>query len=233
MKITAKIDIEVDTTEFAAEVIAGLTALVSALGAQQPTVAPPAPAPEEKAKKVAKPKAVKESKTEQAEKLDVPEPDPITAEQDAADEAATVERALETDEAPALELDDVRAAVKRFADRFGPAKATLEVPVIVGRPVDATLPAELFAVSIEKLDAATRCYTLDDVKAAFRSYAMKFDGPLKPGQPTPNTDRDGVALLQVLFGVSTLKDFPAEPENCAKVCKALIDAVTRGERWSA
>lgn len=69
---------------------------------------------------------------------------------DAADEAA--ESAQRADGPPTM--DDLRAAVKRYSDKFGPEVAIVNVRKILGRSMLETLPDEI-GNAIAKMDLAT------------------------------------------------------------------------------
>jgi len=159
--------------------------------------------------------------------------------EDAADEAA--ETAARVGDKPTIE--DLRAAVGRYTEKFG-AKASIEnIRTILGKPI-IEVPEEEIGAAIARVEAATAGHvapeqtkpadlptepvhaTKVDVIEALTAYGKKYDGSADPSQ-MPITKEDGVKILTAAFGagVVSVSKIPQTPEGFGKALSAINAAV--------
>jgi hypothetical protein len=156
--------------------------------------------------------------------------------QDAADEAA--ESAQRAGGAPTM--DDLRAAVKRYSDKFGPEAAIANVRSILGHPMLET-PPEQISNAIAKMDLATSGSTVlgtalfddssaaprtakrEDIIAAMTAYCVKFDGTNDPNK-APNGQADLPRILEKACGASRISLLPQTPEGFGAAVTAIEEA---------
>lgn len=170
--------------------------------------------------------------------------DPEIAAQDAADEAA--ETAATKKE---LTHDDLRHAVGQYAKVHGLIDAQANIPLILGCPIIAVPKTqEALADAIRKVEVATHAPNVlvdtgttiapvkkeesvlasrDDVIAAFKSYAKKYDGQCDDLSKAPNVLVDGPVILAAVFGANTtqIAQIPNTPESWGKALTAINDAI--------
>ena len=163
--------------------------------------------------------------------------DPDAA-QDAADEAAET-AASRTSDAPTL--DDMRWLMGAVQKKHGMAVAAT-IPALLGKGVaDLTpeeLPAALAAVQglldgtdqtpVEQKQPETPTATADDVRAAMKRYALKYDGTDTDVAKMKFALEDSPKVFQMLFGEKVLKvsDIPADPAAYAKAVAGLDEMLT-------
>lgn len=167
--------------------------------------------------------------------------------QDEADEAAET-AARKTDK---LTLEDVRAAVAKWAEKVGPADAIKKLRDVVGCTL-LELPESDYAGAISRLEhsaanpgstvlgvvtatepeltvqepkAAPK--TKEDVIAALMAYGQKYDGSTNP-EAMANAKLDLPKVFSQLFGdkVTGLGSMPKSPEAFGQIVAA-IEAATR------
>jgi hypothetical protein len=160
---------------------------------------------------------------------------PEDAAQDAADEAAET-AANKT----GLTHDDLRQAAGRYQKKFGMAAAVAGVPALLGCAIVDVPEADL-AAAIAKIDAAVAAdapgpvddapvekpATKDDLVAAMKRYALKFDGQDVDMNAMPHTMADCPAIFKLLFGdgVEKLSQVPAD--GYAKTIAAIDEAIAK------
>jgi hypothetical protein len=165
--------------------------------------------------------------------------------QDAADEAA--ESAQRASGPPTM--DDLRAAVKRYSDKFGPEAAIANVRGILGHPMLETPPGMIWN-AINKMDLATsgstvlgvggnpnpsapetslfddgapRAVKREDIIAAMTAYCVKFDGTDDPNK-APNAKADLPRILEKVCGAARISLIPQTPESFAAAVAAIEQA---------
>jgi hypothetical protein len=162
--------------------------------------------------------------------------------QDAADEAA--ESAQRTDGPPTM--DDLRAAVKRYSDKFGPEAAIANVRGILGSPMLEVVPAGIPS-AIAKMDLATRgaqpmgvdapsapetslfdngaprVAKREDIIAAMTAYCVKFDGTNDPNK-APNGQADLPRILEKACGHPRISLLPQTPDSFGAAVAAIEQA---------
>ncbi len=175
-----------------------------------------------------------------------PEDDPVEFAQrqrdalaDAADEAA--ESAARAGGPPTM--DDLRAAVKRYADKFGPEAAIANVRTILGVPMLETPPDQI-GNAIAKMDYATngglsepqaaptslfddakpsRVAKREDIIAAMTAYCVKYDGTDDPNK-APNGQADLPRIMDKACGVTRISLLPQTPEGFGAAHAAILAA---------
>lgn len=177
-----------------------------------------------------------------------PRTNPEDEAQDAADEAA--ESAQRADGPPTM--DDLRAAVKRYSDKFGPEVAIVNVRRILGRSMLETLPDEI-GNAIAKMDLATSGSTVmgvptqpsatslfddapaaaipatprlakrEDILVAMSAYCVKFDGTSDPNL-APNAQADLPRIMETACGARRISLLPQTPEGFGAAVVAIEEA---------
>jgi hypothetical protein len=165
--------------------------------------------------------------------------------QDAADEAA--ESAQRAPGPPTM--DDLRAAVKRYSDKFGPEAAIANVRGILGSPMLEVAPAGIPS-AIAKIDLATSGSTVlgvggdpnpsapetslfddgaprvakrEDIIAAMTAYCVRFDGTNDPNK-APNGQADLPRILEKACGHPRISLLPQTPESFGAAVTAIEQA---------
>jgi hypothetical protein len=156
--------------------------------------------------------------------------------QDAADEAA--EAAADKPAGGALTLEDLRRAIGDYAKKHGMAKASANVPAILGGPM---LEARDFEHAIGRVKLATATSdgllheadvspqaTKDDLMEAVMVYASKYEGKgVKPASGGPTAVDLAEVMRQTFPGTSgALSEIPATPEGYGKALAAVNAAIT-------
>ncbi|RWA81465.1 MAG: hypothetical protein EOQ31_31455 [Mesorhizobium sp.] len=161
---------------------------------------------------------------------------PEVAAQDAADEAAE-SAANKT----GLTLDDLRHAAARYQKKFGMAAAVAGIPALLGCAM-VDVPESELAAAIAKIDEAVKgdasgaieekvaevkAATKEDLVAAMKRYALKFDGQDTDMNAMPHTMTDCPAIFKLLFGegVEKLSQVPAE--GYARTIAAIDEAIEK------
>ena len=155
--------------------------------------------------------------------------------QDAADEAA--ESAARAGGPPTM--DDLRAAVKRYADKFGPEAAINNVRGILGKPMLGVAPTDIPS-AIAKMDLAAnaasqetslfddappaaRVATKQDIIAAMTAYCVKYDGTDDPNK-APNGQADLPRIMEKACGAPRISLLPQTPEGFGAAVVAIEEA---------
>ena len=167
--------------------------------------------------------------------------------EDAADEAA--ETAARKTDKPTIE--DLRAAVGRYTEKFGPKASIENIRTILGKPI-IEVPENEIAAAIARVEAAIADHTaleqpkLDesvfdgpadkptrpvhatkaDVVEAFKAYGKKYDGS-EDAAKMIFTQQDLPNVLEQALGagVRTLSKIPNTPEGFGKAMTAVYEAV--------
>jgi hypothetical protein len=148
-----------------------------------------------------------------------------------------------------LTRDDVRTAVEHYSAAHGIPAAIENIPKLLGRSV-ADLPDDqaVLREAIDKIDWAAAQpkdanpiaketakpngaakATREDVVAAIKRYAKKYDGQDADLSKIPNTNSDVAATLKKTFGdkVTKLSEIPATPEGYGAALVAIDDALAK------
>jgi hypothetical protein len=160
--------------------------------------------------------------------------------EDAADEAA--ETAARAGDKPTIE--DLRAAVGRYTEKFG-AKASIDnIRTIVGMPI-IEVPEKEIGAAIARVEAAIDGHaapeqakpadlptepvhaTKVDVVEAIMAYGKKYDGVSDDPKKMPCTTEDMPKIFVATFGAGVvgLKTAPQTPEGFGKAMTAVYEAV--------
>jgi hypothetical protein len=155
---------------------------------------------------------------------------------DAADEAA--ETAARKSDKPTRE--DLRAAVGRYTEKFGPKASIDNIRQIIGKPIIEVTEDEM-AAAIARVEKATTeevqpinpepveapQATKADVVEAIRAYGKKYDGESDDPKKMPFTQEDMPKIFAAAFGpgVVGLKTAPQTPEGLGKALAAVNAAV--------
>jgi hypothetical protein len=160
--------------------------------------------------------------------------------QDAADEAAeSAARPPGSSTRGLPTMDDLRAAVKRYADKFGPEVAINNVRGILGCPMLEVAPTDIPS-AIAKMDLATnaasqetslfddappapRVATKQDIIAAMTAYCVKYDGTDDPNK-APNGQADLPRIMDKACGVTRISLLPQTPEGFGAAHAAILAA---------
>lgn len=156
-----------------------------------------------------------------------PRVDPADAAQDAADEAA--ETATRPSGPPTLE--DLRAAVTRYSDKFGPVNTVANIRGIIGCPVNE-VPADQIGNAIAKVQKAIEGFgvitpnsPVDDKPVEPEPGSLFGDDtPSAPATVTTATKADIVEALKAYGrkydGTDTRDKMPLTMEDCGRIFKA-------------
>jgi hypothetical protein len=160
--------------------------------------------------------------------------------EDAADEAA--ETAARAGDKPTIE--DLRAAVGRYTEKFGAKASINNIRTIVGMPI-IEVPEKEIGAAIARVEAAIDGHaapeqakpadlptepvhaTKVDVVEAIMAYGKKYDGVSDDPKKMPCTTEDMPKIFVATFGAGVvgLKTAPQTPEGFGKAMTAVYEAV--------